>query len=240
MPNIITTPQTTTKSFQSQRLQNPKLMIYKVLEYFKFYIFKYNGLLNLCMHQCEGHGLWAGKCSAMTLMPTPDLSWFSHSNTPCDIGLKSKLNRHLTGQGTEMLLLLQVPLRKLAGVTLICREVLHPWRARRIALMDVLETIGQWLSLTNWWASAGLVTDSTRSSKVTEARAVPQSQAFLQVDIHPEAREAVSLGHGSVSLEPIHNLPIFHSIGWQFCAISTHCLGASSPEFQLTVLGVVH
>ena len=58
--------------------------------------------------------------------------------------------------------------------------------------------------------------------------------------ISTEAREAVSLGHGSVSLEPIHNLPIFHSIGWQFCAISTHCLGASSPEFQLTVLGVVH
>lgn len=92
-------------------------------------------------------------------------AWFSHSNTPCDIRLICKLNRHLTGQGTEMLL--QVPLWKLAGVTLICREVLHLWRARRIALMDVLETIGQWLSLTGgplrvWWQTVTEVPRSLR------------------------------------------------------------------------------
>lgn len=162
MPNIIATRQTTTKSFQSQRFQNPKLMIYKVLEYFKFCIFKYNGLLNLYMYQCEGHGLWAVKSSAMTMMPTPDClsyTWCNHSNIPCRIRVISKLNRHLAEQRTVVWFRNAAagstgessPVRrlwKLAGVTLICHEVLQLWQARRIALMDVLESVGQWLSLT--------------------------------------------------------------------------------------------
>lgn len=52
---------------------------------------------------------------------------------------------------------------KLAGVTLICREVLQLWQAKRIALMDVLGSTGQWL--THRWAYVGLVTGSARSPR---------------------------------------------------------------------------
>lgn len=141
-------------------------------------------------------------------MPTPDClsyAWFNHSNIPCNIRLILKLNRHLAGQGTIVWFRNAAagstressPVRtlwKLAGVTLICHKVRQLWQARRIAF-DGRPWEHRPVAVSHWWASVGLVTGSARSPKVTEARAThSQSQAFLPVDIHTEAREAESLG----------------------------------------------